>query len=140
MNKILAVAAVTLVTVAITGAAHAGPNCATGARYSSAPTASVIKQARTSAPAKAKAQRLAQVPATALGGGDGDASAPVLRKKVVQAAPKIETPAVTTAPQVSSAPAQSSTDAGEEYTSVSGIAARLAALAAQQKAKDTATR
>lgn len=138
MKKILAISAATLVTLAITGAAHAGPSCATGARYSSAPKASVIKQAQTSAPAKAKVQRSAQAAVTALGGGDSDANAPVLPKKVAQAAPKIETPAVVAAPQVPATQAPASTAAGEEYTSVSGIAARLAALTAQQKAKDAA--
>ncbi len=141
MNKTLALSAATLVAAALSaslaGAAYAGPNCGSGARYSSVPKASVVKQAQTTAPAKAK--RLAQAQLTAQGGGDGDASAPVQPKKVAQAAPKAETPALP-APQVVATPAPATTDAGGEYTSVSGIAARLAALSAQQKAKEAAAR
>lgn len=146
MNKISAMVAATLVSAALTaslaGAANAGPNCGSGPRYSSAPKASVIKQAQTSAPAKAKTQRLAQAPVAApvaaLGGGDGDANAPVPSKKVAQVAPKSETPAVVAAPQVAATQAPANAASGEEYTSVSGIAARLAALTAQQKSRDAA--
>lgn len=143
MNKTLALSAATLVlatlSASLTSAAYAGPSCGTGPRYSSAPKASVVKQAQTNAPAKAQAKRLAQAPVTALGGGDSDANAPVQPKKVAQAAPKAETPALP-APQVVATPPPATTDAGGEYTSVSGIAARLAALSAQQKAKEAAAR
>ena len=128
MNKILALAAATLMTVGLTGAAHAGPNCKPRAASSYAPKAPAAQQAQ--APAKSNAQRVAQAPVTApvtaQAGGDGEASSPVAAKRLAQAAPKIVVPAI---PAIGDAP--------EGYTSVSGIVARLAALAAQQKANAT---
>lgn len=131
MNKIFALAGVTLVTVGLTGGAHAGPNCKAGAASADAPKTSAAKQAQS--PAKASVQRVAQAPLTAQGGGDGETSAPVAAKKLVLAAPKIVSPAVAVPEQITPAVPANGDGAGE-YTSVSGIAARLAALAAQQKA------
>ena len=124
MNKVLSLAAATLAMAVFAGAAHAGPHCKPGAASSYAPKASAVKQAQV--PAKANVQRISAVSASAQGGGDVVVSAPVEPKKVAQATPRIDGPAV-------EAPANS--DTGGEYTSVSGIAARLAALAAQEKAK-----
>lgn len=131
--------AIVLALAAMAGQAHAGPNCAPGAARYGAPKAAAAKPAaapraalasKPAAPAKADkvaaAETEGQTPASP------EAAAPPPKKQAKAAAK----PAVAAAPagQIVNDVVSTVENAGE-YTSVSGIAARLAALSAQQKSK-----
>ncbi len=136
MSKIsstLGMIAVAVAMAGFAGQASAGPNCNTGGARYGAPKAAAAKsapaprQALAAKPGKPAGPQLAEAPSTAQGGGESEAKVPALKKASVE--PKIEAPqqqAAAPAPQV---------EASGDYTSVAGIAARLAALAAQQKGK-----
>lgn len=126
-----------LVAVAgMTGQASAGPNCNTGggARYS-APAkvyAAKPRQAIASAPVSKPDPRVAKA-TVAQGGGEARAQAPTVPKQPVASVPAAP-PVVASAPSAPPAekPAESrDREGGDDVTSVSGVAARLAAMAAQ---------
>lgn len=125
MRNMLGAVTVAAALVAIGGQAQAGSSCATaGARYSSPKVAGK--------PAAVKVERVserrvtqAQMPAHSGGDGDGAVSAPAPALKGATATPNAAKPVEV---QVRNPGDRD----GEELTSVSAVAARLAAMAAQQ--------
>ena len=133
MTKISFAFAAVAISLAISGQASAGPNCAPGAARYSAPKVAAAKPAAAPRAAVASKPAPAKVATagTELSGGDGDGKpAPVVRKAEPKVEAKVEAPAV----QQQAAVAKPAAEESADYTSVSGVAARLAALAAQQAA------
>ena len=132
----LGLVAAIVAVAGMTGQASASPNCHTGGGYSAsklaAKAAPAPRQVLASKPVGKPEPRLASAAPVAQGGGDS-ASAATAPKKL-SASP------IAAAPVVAAVVLDKKVDRGDaagndEVPSVSGIAARLAALAAQQSAK-----
>ena len=116
------------------GQASASPNCHTGGGYGASKVAAkpapAPRQVLASKPPSKPEPRLASAAPVAQGGGEDGAS-------VAPAPKKVSASAVVPAPVavLDKKADQGNAGSNDEVTSVSGIAARLAALSAQQLAK-----
>ena len=132
MSRIkFAVAAALVSMAAVSGQASAGPNCHTGgARYGAPKVATVPAPRAVQASIPVKPQIKVATPVNGeQSGGEGDGK-PTLRK--AQAEPRVDSAPVVQQQAAVEKPATS--DESADYTPVSAVAARLAALAAQQAA------
>jgi len=127
-------AAVVVAAAVISGQANAGPSCGTGFRFGASKSAKLAQRvvpaprqslARAAAPRQVRVASAAVVSAaTEQSGGDNDELS-VVRRQQVEVRPEA---------QIVLQPAVADTKAPVDEPSISGIAARLAALAAQQAA------